>query len=617
VTAGVGRTPERPVVAAAIDAAGLAWRSAPAHAVAQAMLSVLAGAAPVAVGVLTKLVIDRLAAPQASSLGALVGSAVGLAVTGVIVATLPHVTHHVEAEWDRAVVVRAQALLYAAIDRLPGLSRLEDPVFRDRLRLAEQASRNGPLVVARGGLEMVRSAVTIAGFVVTLAALNPWMVIVVALAAVPTVRIELMLSRQRVDTMWRFSAANRRQFFFTDLLTGLGAAKEIRLFGLSALFRDRMLAELRAINAGNRALDRRQLALQAPLAVIGAVTAGAGLVWAVYATRAGALTVGDIAILVAAVAGVQSAVTTAVGQVAQVHQAALLFVHYRAVTAVEPDLVIPASPLPVPSLRDGVELRDVWFRYGEQRPWVLRGVNLTIPRGQTVALVGLNGAGKSTIVKLLLRFYDPERGSVRWDETDLRDLDVTELRGRISAAFQDYMCYDLSAAENIGVGDISMIDDRDRLVAAARHAGAHDTLATLPRGYATPLTRMFTDTADKDNADTGVLLSGGQWQRVALARSFLRAERDLVILDEPSAGLDAEAEHDIHQRLQHLRRGRTTLLISHRLNTVREAHRIIVLSNGEVTEQGTHDELLAAGGGYARLFRLQAAGYQGQAVAAQ
>jgi ATP-binding cassette, subfamily B, bacterial len=599
---------------AAADAARLAWGAAPSKALTQALLAVLGGAAPVGVGVLTKMVIDRLAAPQASNLVTLIGLAIGLAVTGVAVATLPHVAQHVEAEWDRATTLRAQERLYAAIARLPGLSRLEDPSFRDRLRLAEQASRTGPILVARGGLELVRSAVTTAGFFGTLAALNPWMMIVVALAALPTARIELMLSRQRADVMWRLSPANRRQFFYSELLTGLEAAKEIRLFGLSALFRERMLTELRTINAENRTLDRRQLAVQVPLALIGAVTAGVGLVWAVSATRAGDLTLGDVAIFIAAVAGVQGAVATAISQFAQMHHAVLLFVHYRDVMAVEPDLAVPHAPQPVAPLRSGITLRDVWFRYSDTGPWALRGVDLTIPRGQTVALVGLNGAGKSTVVKLLVRFYDPTRGSIVWDGTDLRDLSVTGLRQRISAVFQDFMCYDLSAAENIGVGDVRAIGDHERLADAARHAGAHDALAALPHGYATPLTRMFLEEADTGNAETGVLLSGGQWQRVALARSFLRADRDLLILDEPSAGLDAQAEHDIHRRLQDLRRGRTTLLISHRLSTVREADRIIVLRDGAVAEQGTHHELLTAGGEYARLFGLQAAGYQDTAV---
>jgi ATP-binding cassette subfamily B protein len=260
-------------------------------------------------------------------------------------------------------------------------------------------------------------------------------------------------------------------------------------------------------------------------------------------------------------------------------------------------------------LRAGIELRDVWFRYGDGQPWVLRGLNLTIPHGGSLALVGLNGAGKSTVVKLLCRFYDPSRGAILWDGVDLRDVPVEELRSRIGAVFQDYMCYDLSAAENVGLGDVSYLDDRERVVEAARRAGAHTIVTALPKGYDTLLSRMFFDEADKDDPETGVLLSGGQWQRIALARAFLRDRRDLMILDEPSAGLDAEAEHEVHTSLRRHRDGATSVLISHRLGAVRDANLIAVLSGGRLAELGTHEELIAAAGEYARLFRLQASGY--------
>jgi ATP-binding cassette subfamily B protein len=240
---------------------------------------------------------------------------------------------------------------------------------------------------------------------------------------------------------------------------------------------------------------------------------------------------------------------------------------------------------------------------------VLRGISLFIPRGQRLALVGLNGAGKSTLVKLLCRFYDPDRGRIRWDGTDLRDFDVAELRERISGVFQDFMRYELSASENIAVGELERAGQQQLLTAAAGRAGIHDVITALPEGYRTLLTCNYFDLADKEDPRTGVLLSGGQWQRLALARAFLRGSRDLMILDEPSSGLDAQAEHEIHDQLRAHSDDSTVILISHRLSAARSADRIVVLADGQVAEQGSHDALMAAAGRYARLFALQARGF--------
>ena len=251
----------------------------------------------------------------------------------------------------------------------------------------------------------------------------------------------------------------------------------------------------------------------------------------------------------------------------------------------------------------------MWFRYGPDLPWILRGVSFFVPYGKAVALVGRNGAGKTTLVKLMCRFYDPDRGRILWDGVDVRDIDLAQLRDRISAVFQDYMVYELSARENIAVGDLTLGQRPDALAAAARLAGIHGALTALPNGYDTLLTRIYADLADKEDPRTGVLLSGGQWQRVALARAFLRGGRDVVILDEPSSGLDAEAEYEIHSGLRAHRHGRTSVLISHRLNAIRDADHIVVLVDGAVAEQGDHHALMALSGTYARLFSLQAKGF--------
>lgn len=203
----------------------------------------------------------------------------------------------------------------------------------------------------------------------------------------------------------------------------------------------------------------------------------------------------------------------------------------------------------------------------------------------------------------------PGQGRILWDGVDIRHVPVEDLRARIGAVFQDFVCYDMSAAENIGLGDVTAIGDQARIEKAAVAAGVHDVLAQLPHGYRTPLTRMFSGDADDHDPETGVVLSGGQWQRVSLARSLLRDRPDLLILDEPSSGLDAVAEHEIHTALRMQRAGRTSLLVSHRLGAVREADQIVVLSGGRVAEHGTHDELIIRDGEYATLFRLQAAGY--------
>ncbi|WP_255310905.1 ABC transporter ATP-binding protein [Streptomyces viridosporus] len=588
-------------------AATLAAGAAPVAFVLYSVLSLAAGLLTVAAAWLTKSVLDHVGSDAGMS--ALLVPALGLTVVGAVAALLPHVCRYLSAEVDRRTALRADARLFTKAAGFPGLSRFEDPDFLDRLQLARQGGGRVPAQVMNAALGLARSAITVTGFLGSLLVLNPVLTILVAAAGVPTLCAEIALSRRRAGVAWRVGTTERREWFYAGLLADAEAAKEVRLFAIGGFLRDRMLAERRTADAARRAVDRREVAVQSGLGLLASLITGGSLLWAVRGTYRGELSAGDVTLLVAAIAGTQSAFAALAHEAARASESLLIFSHYRYVIEAPPDLVLTPAPRPLPALRRGIELRDVWFRYSDRHPWVLRGINLTIPHGSSMALVGLNGAGKTTLIKLLCRFYDPTRGAILWDGVDLREVDPAELRDRITAVFQDFVQYDLTAAENIALGDLGALDDEEQIVSAARRAGAHDTLKELPKGYRTPLTRTFFMEEDRDNPESGVLLSGGQSQRLALARALLRGTRDLMILDEPSARLDAEAEYEIHTSIARHRRGRTSVLISHRMGSLRNADVIVVLSGGRIVERGDHVQLTAAGGEYARLFALQATGY--------
>ncbi|NUW44462.1 ABC transporter ATP-binding protein [Nonomuraea rhodomycinica] len=591
------------------------------------LLEILIGAQGVAAAWLTKAVIDALIGR--ARLADVVWPVAILSVLGLVRGVAPLIRRYVVAEIDRRAALTAQDELFAAVERFVGLDRLEDPVFLDRLRLAQQ-SVTAPGGFLEAAFGVIRGVVSLVGFVGSLALISPAVTGIVVIAAVPGFVAEFRVSRRRHQMFMDIGPAQRREMFYANLLTSAQAAKEIRLFRLGPFLRGRMTGERRATDAARRRLDRRELTTQTTLVVLSIVASSAGLLWMVAAAGRGQLTIGDVSVFIAAVAATQSGLTDMIVSTTAAYQDALMFEHYEAVLRAAPapapvpptarpatlpptPSTPPASvPAAVPALRDGIRLREVWFRYSDDHDWVLRGVDMFIPAGATIALIGANGAGKSTLVKLLCRLYEPTRGAILWDGTDIRHLPPEELRDRMGAVFQDFMAYDFSAADNIAVGELSALDDEVRLREAAELAGVHDTISALPRGYRTLLTRMFVAGPGPAGSDVGVLLSGGQWQRVALARAYVRKDRDVMILDEPSSGLDADTEHDLHTRLKDVRSGRTSILISHRLGAVRDADMIFVLRDGVVAEQGTHARLLALDGDYARMFGLQAAGYQSE-----
>lgn len=581
----------------------LCLAAAPGEVLARGTAIVVASVLPVTVAHMTRSILDGLA--TGTPVSDLLVPAIVLGMAGIGAGVVPHVDGYLRARIQRASGVLAMDRLYHSVNGLVGLARFEDPEFLSRLRIAQQAGASSPGQTVDGVLGLGRGAATAGLLLMALVALNPFAAALVVAAAVPAVVAEAKLSRSRARMYMRISPAERREIFYGMLLADSRAAKEIRLFDLGVFLRSRMLDERRRANRLADGLDRRELWMQAALTALAGVVAGASLIWAIVTAARGGMTLGDVSLFVAAIAGVQGALTTVIREVGLTRTELTLLGHYRRIVEAAPDLPVAAIPAPLPGDGD-IEFDDVWFRYGPDQPWTLRGLTVTIRSGETTALVGLNGAGKSTVVKLLCRFYDPTFGSIRWGGTDLRDLDPTELRRRICAVFQDYMEYALTAADNIGIGDLSALSDRQRIEQAAEQAGVAAALRSLPHGFDTLLSREFFDGEEEDG---GTTLSGGQWQRIALARALLKPDHDLLILDEPNSGLDAVAEHDLYTRVLATRHDRTTILISHRLNAVRACERLIVVDNGRVVETGSHEELMAADGLYARMFRLQANGY--------
>jgi ATP-binding cassette subfamily B protein len=480
------------------------------------------------------------------------------------------------------------------------LAHFEDSEFYDKLTRARREASSRPLSLVMRTFGLAQNAVSIVSFAVLLAQFSPWAVVVLIVAGLPAFVAETKFSGDAFRLFrWR-SPETRMQAYLETVLAREDYAKEVKLYGLGERFLDRYRDIFRRLYKEDRALTIRRDAWGLGLGLIATLTLYGAYAWIAIEAVRGVITLGEMTMYLMLFRQGQSAVSASLAAIGGMYEDNLyLSTLYEYLETEVPSergaLVYGPHP------EDGVRFEDVEFRYPDAAEPAVAGIDLHLPPGASVALVGENGSGKTTLIKLLTRLYRPTRGRILLDGLDLEQWDGEALRGRIGVIFQDFVRYQMQVGENIGAGDEQYFEDEERWRVAAERGQADDFIDTLPAGYQTQLGKWFRDGRD---------LSGGQWQKIALSRAFMRSRADILVLDEPTAAMDAQAEADVFEHFRKLSEGRITILISHRFSTVRMADQIIVLERGHIIERGSHEELVALGGRYAHLFALQAKGYR-------
>jgi ATP-binding cassette subfamily B protein len=499
------------------------------------------------------------------------------------------------------------------------LQHFEDPTFYDRL---ERARRHtvGRIALLSLLLGLAQNALTLVTLIGTLLAFSPLLFVLLVAAVLPSFLGETHFAALGYSLLFSWTPERRKLDYYRLIAASDKTAKEVKLFGLSRYLIDQYRELADDFYLANRSLAIRRGVVGMALSLVSTLGYYAAYGTIIYRVVLGRLTIGDLTLLGGTFSHSRSLIQGMLLSTSELYEQALFLEDLFVFFGMRPSIAAPAQPVPFPRpIREGFEFRDVWFRYpvasgnGEQGTgeadgeagWVLRGLSFRVGPGERLALVGENGAGKTTLTKLITRLYDPTRGEILLDGVPLRDYDPAELHANVGVIFQDFVRYDMAAEENIAVGRIGALvadpeGSRGAIEDAAHRSLAAEVIEALPERYRTMLGRRF---------EGGVDLSGGQWQKVALGRAYMR-DAQLLILDEPTAALDARAEFVVFERFAELTEGKMAILISHRFSTVRMADRILVLEHGGVLEEGTHESLVAGGGRYAELFALQAAGYR-------
>ncbi len=480
------------------------------------------------------------------------------------------------------------------------LEDFEDADLQDKLDRARRQTM-GRMNLLSQLFGQAQDMITVISFAIGLLAYAPWLMLLLAVALIPAFVGESHFNALNYALNFQWTPERRQLEYLRQMGASVETAKEVKIFNLNRYFIERFRFLSDKFYAGNRVLAGKRALWGTLLAALGTLGYYIAYAYIAWRTVRGDFSIGDLTFLAGSFRRLRQLLESLLSGFSQVASQALYLDDLYSFFEIQADIRSEPNALPIPSpIRSGFVFDNVGFRYEGAENWALRGLSFELHAGEVLALVGENGAGKTTLVKLLARLYDPDEGRILLDGHDLKDYDLDDLRANIGVIFQDFVRYHLTAAENIGVGQIDAMEDRSRIELAARRGMADEVIDGLPKGFDQIIGRRFKD---------GVDLSGGQWQKIAIARAYMR-DAQVMILDEPTAALDARSEFEVFERFKELSDNKTAVLISHRFSSVRMADRILVLADGKVEASGTHGQLMAQGGRYAELFELQAAGYR-------